>query len=145
MQSGVLVGAKFFLNLQISVTIRHYLKKKFNLDFLKYEEVRTYTFKINGVQNPKFYGNSSNIIGFGLTPNRQYFEKTEYSRYSFNELVSWILAMLGFFELLARLIIFLGEGFVAYFSKKSKNLNSVSEPMSHPNHRDYALLNSEDN
>jgi len=142
-QSGILIGTKFRLNLQISMSRRYYLDSIWTVKYGEKVEEK-YTFKINGIQSAESYNNSSNV-GFGLIPNLQYFEKTEYSTYSFYELVSWILAMLAFFELLARLIIFLAESFVSYFSKKSKNLNSVSEPMSHPSHRDYALLNSEDN
>jgi hypothetical protein len=67
-----------------------------------------YIYSFLGIQRVKniFNTSNTNVAGFYFTTHSQYILIREEEKYTYLECLSWILAMLGFFELIARLIIF---------------------------------------
>jgi hypothetical protein len=99
----------YFSHIQISVIQTERLLESGNLFFNPTKEIQNeYEFKLLGFQGRSIFNSTAkNIAGFLLTTQKRYFLKHEKEGYPYFEMISWILAMLGFYELLARLIIFL--------------------------------------
>jgi hypothetical protein len=137
----------YFSHIQISVVQTERLLVSDTLFHDAIKKIQNeFEFKLLGSQRIRSIFNSTakNIAGFYLTTEKRYFLKHEKERYPYFEMISWILAMLGFYELLARLIIFLFSSCSCCSGGEAiQQLELESNPQHDPRRLNYTLINQD--